>query len=140
MKVFFSFSFSFFSFLSHNTLFFSSSFSFIHHRLLFLPSSLYKLPPTMSDKEAAPTASKTQTAESGGPAAAAGQREQRSPGDAPAADESKQRLSAAQDLSGVEAPAGASVPGSRDLCEQVEEAKMAQERPYEPQSTTPKPK
>lgn len=82
----------------------------------------------MSDMEQ--QAAKNPTVDSE-PAKAAGQREKRAPGDEPAGDESKQRFAEAQDLSGVEAPEDA----GRDLRDQVEQAKAAQTRPYEPQST-----
>lgn len=59
-------------------------------------------------------------------------RETRKPGDEAAGDESKQRFAEAQDLSGVEAPAGA----GRDLRDQVAEEKEAQTKPYEPHSTS----
>ena len=75
-------------------------------------------------------ASKTPAGESK-PSKAAGTREERRPGDEAAADESKQRFAAAQDLSGVEAPEGA----GQVLREQVQEAKEVQTKPYEPHST-----
>lgn len=76
-------------------------------------------------------ASKTPTVERE-PAKAAGMRETRKPGDEAAGDESKQRFAEAQDLSGVEAPAGA----GRDLRYQFAEEKEAQTKPYEPHSTS----
>ena len=85
----------------------------------------------MSDMEQK-AASKTTPDVESEPAKAAGMREGRRPGDEPAADESKQRFAAAQDLSGVEAPEGA----GRDLRDQVQEAKEAQTKPYEPAKET----
>ena len=70
-----------------------------------------------------------------GPAAAAGKREVRHPGEKELArageegDTSKQRFAPAADV--PEAPAGASA----EVGEVIEEASEAQKRPYEPQST-----
>jgi hypothetical protein len=69
-----------------------------------------------------------------GPAAEAGKRDTRSPLEKELAttaggDETKQRFSPAADV--PDAPAGA----PREVQELTEEAKLAQERPYEPQSS-----